>query len=63
MLAAGVEGRQLAIERKDFHQEIPAICVIADDGWSKRRHKHLYNAAGSVAIIRGKETKTILHRH
>ena len=61
MLAAGVEERQLAVERKDFHQEIPAISVIADGGWSKRTHKHSYNAAGGVAIIIGKETKKLLH--
>ncbi|KAK3084518.1 hypothetical protein FSP39_014666 [Pinctada imbricata] len=61
MLAAGVEERELAIERKDFHQEIPAISVIADGGWSKRTHKHSYNAAGGVAIIIGKETKRLLH--
>ncbi|CAG2236224.1 unnamed protein product [Mytilus edulis] len=61
MMIAGQEERRLAIERKDFHEEIPAITVIADGGWSKRTHKHSYNAAGGVAIIIGKETKKLLH--
>ena len=57
MLSAGQEERQLAIERNEYHQEVPAITVITDGGWSKRTHKHSYNAAGGVAIIIGKETK------
>jgi len=61
MLSAGQEERQLAIERNDYHQEVPAITVITDGGWSKRTHKHSYNAAGGVAIIIGKETKKLLH--
>jgi hypothetical protein len=35
MLAAGQEERRLAIERKDYHEEVPAITVITDGGWSK----------------------------
>ena len=46
MLSAGQEERLLAIDRKDFHEEVPAITVITDGGWSKRTHKHSYNAAG-----------------
>ena len=61
MLAAGQEERQLAIERNDYHQEVPAITVITDGGWSKRSHKHSYNAAGGVAIIIGQATKKLLH--
>ncbi|KAK3108941.1 hypothetical protein FSP39_019316 [Pinctada imbricata] len=60
MLKAGVEERRLAIERGSFHQEIPAITVITDGGWSKRTHKHSYNALGGVAIIIGKETGKLL---
>ena len=40
---------------------IPAISVICDGGWSKRTHKHSYNALGGVAIIIGAETKQLLH--
>ena len=61
MLAAGQEERRLAIERKYYHEEVPAITVITDGGWSKRTHKHSYNAAGGVAIIIGKEPKKLLH--
>ena len=61
MLSAGQEERQLAIERNDYHQEVPAITVITDGDWSKRTHKHYYNDAGGVDIIIGKETKKLLH--
>ncbi|XP_071148268.1 uncharacterized protein [Mytilus edulis] len=61
MMLAGQEERRLAIDRNDYHHEVPAITVIVDGGWSKRTHKHSYNAAGGVAIIIGKETKKLLH--
>jgi hypothetical protein len=61
MLSAGQKERQLAIERNDYHQEVPAITAITDGDWSKRTHKHSYNAAGGVAIIIGKRPKTITY--
>ncbi|XP_062575148.1 uncharacterized protein LOC134237079 isoform X2 [Saccostrea cucullata] len=61
ILEAGAQERSLAIERGDYHQEVPAITVITDGGWSKRTHKHSYNALGGVAIIIGKETGKLLH--
>ena len=61
MLQAGQEERQLAIDRGDFHQGIPAVTVICDGGWSKRSHKHSYDAMGGVAIIIGRETKKLMH--
>jgi hypothetical protein len=51
MLKAGQEERELAIQRNDLHQGVPAITVITDGGWSKRSHKHSFNAMGGVAII------------
>ena len=36
----------------------PAITVIVDGGWSKRSHKHSYNAKSGVAIIIGKQTNS-----
>ena len=60
MLEAGQEERRLAIERSDYHQGIPAISVICDGGWSKRSHKHTYNAPAGVAIIVGAQTKKLL---
>ena len=57
MLSAGQEERQLAIERNDYHQEVPAITVITAGGWYKKIYKHSYNAADGVAIMIGKETK------
>ena len=60
MLKAGAEERQISVDKGSFHQEVPAITVITDGGWSKRTHKHSYNALGGVAIIIGKETGKLL---
>ena len=55
ILEAGKE--KLAEERGDYHQGIP---VIVDGGWSKRSHKHSYNAKSGVAIIIGQATCKLL---
>ena len=61
MLEAGREEKRLAEERGSFHEGVPAITVIMDGGWSKRSHKHSYNANSGVGIIVGKETGKLLH--
>ena len=61
MIEAGKEERRLAIERDDYHQGVPAVTVYVDGGWSKRSHKHSYNANSGVAIIIGKATGKMLH--
>lgn len=61
MLKAGEEERVKAIEREDYYQGIPAITVVCDGGWSKRTHKHSYNALGGVGVIFGAETGKLLH--
>ena len=60
MLDAGREEKRLAEERNDYHQEVPAITVIVDGGWSKRSHKHSYNAKSGVGIIIGQATGKLL---
>ena len=60
MKLAGQEEREKAIARKSFFQGDPAITVILDGGWSKRSHKHSYNAKCGVGIIIGLETQKIL---
>ena len=60
MIAAGKEERRLAIENDEHFQGVPAITVIADRGWSKRSHKHSYNAKSGVAVIIGSRTKKLL---
>ena len=60
MSEAGVAEETLAIQRGDFHHGIPAITVVADGGWSKRSHRHSYNARSGVAVIFGQETKQLL---
>ena len=59
--SAAAEEKRLAIEKGHFHDNVPAITIICDGGWSKRSHKHSYNAAGGVAIIIGAETKKLLY--
>ncbi len=61
MVKAGQEERRLAEEKGDFHEGVPQITVIVDGGWSKRSHKHSYNAKSGVAIIIGKETGRLLY--
>ena len=61
MREAGREEKRLAEERGSFHEGIPAITVIVDGDWSKRSHKHSYNANSGVGIIVGKETGRLLH--
>ena len=60
MQAAGEEERNMAIANNSFHQNVPAIAVILDGGWSKRTHRHNYNAKSGVGIIIGKITGKIL---
>lgn len=61
MIKAGKEERMLSLQRNDLVNGYPAITVIIDGGWSKRSHKHSYNAKSGVAIIIGKETKKLLY--
>ena len=58
---AGEEEKRLAIERKYFFQDVPVIKVVVDGGWSKRSHKHSYNAKSGVALIIGKEINKLLY--
>ena len=53
MKRAGDEGKAIAIANGRYHQVVPAITVIIDGGWSKRSHKHSYNAKSGVGIIIG----------
>ena len=61
MIEAGKEEKRLAEERGDYHNGVPAITVVVDGGWSKRSHKHTYNAKSGVGIIIGKCTGKLLH--
>ena len=36
MIKAGGEEKALAIANNDYHDDIPAITVVCDGGWSKR---------------------------
>ena len=62
MKAAGEEEKAIALSKNPVRTQhgIPAITVIVDGGWSKRAHKHSYNAKSGVGIIIGKETGKIL---
>ena len=54
MTSSGKEERDIVSANNSYHQGIPAVTVIVDGGWSKRTHKHSYNAKSGVAIIIGK---------
>lgn len=58
---AGEEEREIAVSKKTFFEGIPAISVTVDGGWSKRSHKHSYNAKSGVAVIIGNATKKLLY--
>ena len=51
LIAAGEEEQKLAIESGDSHQGVSAVIAVVDGGWSKRCHKHSYNAKSAVAVI------------
>ena len=57
--AASIE-RQNAVELGNYHEEVPFCRVIVDGGWSKRSHKHAYNALGGVGIIIGAHSSKYL---
>ena len=61
MQAAGKQERELAIHQGSFHQGIPAITVVVDAGWSKRTHKHTYNALSGVGVNFGKHMGKLLY--
>ena len=65
MKQAAEEEKELAIEQNSYHEGIPSISVIVDAGWSKRSHKHSYNAKSGVGIIIEMKTKNcfILMNH
>ena len=48
MKEAGELERQLAIDRGEYHEGVPAISVVVDCGWCKRSHRHTYNAKSGV---------------
>ena len=60
IIKAGKEEKELALQRNYLVHGYPAITVVVDGGWSKRSHKHSYNAKSGVAVIIGKETKKLL---
>ena len=60
MAEAGQREKELAISNNQYHQGVPSISVVADGGWSKRSHKHSYNAKSGVGVIFGLATKKLL---
>ena len=60
IIKAGEEEKRLAIRRKDYFQGVPSITVVVNGGWSKRSHKHSFNAKSGVALI-GRNTNKLLY--
>ena len=61
MIKTGKEEKQMAKQDNNYHEGVPAITVIVDGGWSKRSHKHSYNANSGVGVIFGAVTKKLLY--
>ena len=61
MAEAGREEKRLAVERDQYHEDVPAITIIVDGDWSKRSHRHSYNANSGVAIIIRQVTGKLLY--
>ena len=61
MKEEGREERRLAIENNEYHEGVLAITVVIDGGWSKRSHRHSYNAKSGVGVIIGLRTNKLLH--
>ena len=61
LLAAGKEEREHAIKHNKFSEGVPACTVMVDGGWSKRSHKHSYNANSGVGVIFGAYSKKLLY--
>ena len=57
-MEAGKEEKMLAEQRNEYHEGVQAISVVV--GWSKRSHKHSYNANSDVGVIFGAVTKRLL---
>ena len=53
LACVAVPERQLAILNGCYHNRVPTITVVVDAGWSKRSHKHSYNAKSGVGVIFG----------
>ena len=49
------------MEKQDTFEGVPAISDTVDGRWSKRSHKHSYNAKSGVAVVIGSVTKKFLH--
>lgn len=61
MFEAGQEEKRLAQEGNDYHRGVASITVVVGGGWSKRSHKHSYNATSGVEIIIGHTTGKLLN--
>jgi len=55
--------KQAGVERNQIHEGVPAITVILDGGWSKRSHKHSYNAKSGIGgYHRASYPEAAIHR-
>ena len=55
------EGKQIAEQNKNYHEGVPVITVVVDGDWSKRSHKHSYNANSGVGVLFRVATKMLLY--
>jgi len=61
LIEAGKEELEYAVHNNiKCRDGVPACTVVVDGGWSKRSHKHSYNANSGVGVIFGAHTKKLL---
>jgi len=61
LLSAGKEELQYTIANNILFKDVPACTVVVDAGWSKRSHKHSYNANSSIGVMFGAHSKKLLY--
>ena len=61
LIEAGKEELEYAMHNNIRCRDgVPAYAVVIDGGWSKRSHRHSYNANLGVGVIFGVHTKKLL---
>ena len=61
MKSAGNEEKSMATNKGNYHQDVSAVMVLMDAGWSKHILIHSYNALSFVGVNFGKESQKLLY--
>lgn len=61
IIEAGKAERSIAVRENSYDEQMPAIAVTVDGGWSQRSFGHRYSANSGVGVIIGEKTRKILY--